>query len=64
MNRGINDNKDLPREYLEDIYEEIASSEIRMKEITSVTKGTLPRSKLLLETFCYNFCLNCVFLLL
>ena len=47
MNRGINDNKDLPREYLEDIYEEIASSEIRMKEITSVTKGTLPRSRLL-----------------
>ena len=46
MNRGINDNKDLPKEYLEDIYEEIASSEIRMKEITSVTKGTLPRSKL------------------
>ena len=45
MNRGINDNKDLPKEYLEDIYEEIASSEIRMKEITSVTKGTLPRSK-------------------
>ena len=45
MNRGINDNKDLPKEYLEDIYEEIASSEIRMKEITSVTRGSLPRSK-------------------
>ena len=45
MNRGINDNKDLPREYLEDIYEEIASSEIRMKEVTSVARGSLPRSK-------------------
>jgi len=45
-NRGINDNKDLPREYLEDIYEEIASSEFRMEEFTSVSKETLPRSKL------------------
>jgi len=44
MNRGINDNKDLPRDYLESIYEEIATTEIRMKEVTSVTKGTLPRS--------------------
>lgn len=30
MNRGINDQKDLPREYLEAIYDEIASREIRM----------------------------------
>ena len=30
MNRGINDQKDLPREYLEAIYDEIASNEIRM----------------------------------
>ena len=30
MNRGINDSKDLPREYLEAIYEEIASNEITM----------------------------------
>jgi brefeldin A-inhibited guanine nucleotide-exchange protein len=31
MNRGINDSKDLPREYLESIYDEIASSEIKLK---------------------------------
>ena len=31
MNRGINDSKDLPREFLEGIYDEIASSEIRMR---------------------------------
>ena len=31
MNRGINDSKDLPREYLEAIYDEIASSEIKLK---------------------------------
>ena len=31
MNRGINDSKDLPREFLEGIYDEIASSEITMK---------------------------------
>ena len=30
MNRGINEQKDLPREYLEAIYDEIASNEIRM----------------------------------
>ena len=30
MNRGINDQKDLPREYLEAIYDEIATNEIRM----------------------------------
>ena len=30
MNRGINDQKDLPREYLEDIYDEISSNEIKM----------------------------------
>ena len=29
MNRGINDSKDLPRDYLEVIYHEIAVSEIR-----------------------------------
>lgn len=31
MNRGINEQKDLPREYLEAIYDEIATNEIRMK---------------------------------
>lgn len=31
MNRGINDNKDLPREFLESIYGQIAESEIKVK---------------------------------
>ncbi|XP_053209714.1 brefeldin A-inhibited guanine nucleotide-exchange protein 1-like [Panonychus citri] len=31
MNRGINDSKDLPEEYLSQIYDEIAESEIKMK---------------------------------
>ena len=31
MNKGINDSKDLPREYLERIYDEIAQREIKMK---------------------------------
>ncbi|KAK3091259.1 hypothetical protein FSP39_018373 [Pinctada imbricata] len=31
MNRGINDSKDLPEEYLSSIYDEIAESEIKMK---------------------------------
>ena len=31
MNRGINDSKDLPEEYLSQIYDEIAGSKIKMK---------------------------------
>lgn len=37
MNRGINDSKDLPEEYLSDIYDEIAGNEIKMKQ-TSTNK--------------------------
>uniref|UniRef100_A0A671K715 Brefeldin A-inhibited guanine nucleotide-exchange protein 2-like n=1 Tax=Sinocyclocheilus anshuiensis TaxID=1608454 RepID=A0A671K715_9TELE len=32
MNRGINDSKDLPKEYLSSIYDEIAGKKIAMKE--------------------------------
>ena len=39
MNRGINDQKDLPREYLEAIYDEIASNEIKMSS-QSLRKAT------------------------
>ncbi|CAF0723278.1 unnamed protein product [Brachionus calyciflorus] len=31
MNRGINENKDLPKEFLENIYDQIAESEIKVK---------------------------------
>jgi brefeldin A-inhibited guanine nucleotide-exchange protein len=31
MNRGINDSKDLPEDYLSAIYDEIAGNEIKMK---------------------------------
>ena len=31
MNRGINDSKDLPREYLENIYDQIKGREIALK---------------------------------
>lgn len=31
MNRGINDSGDLPPEYLEEIYVEIAAHEIKMR---------------------------------
>lgn len=31
MNRGINDSKDLPEEYLSSIYDEIAGNQIKMK---------------------------------
>lgn len=38
-NRGINDSKDLPREFLEGIYDEIARNEIKVKDRAS---GKLP----------------------
>jgi brefeldin A-inhibited guanine nucleotide-exchange protein len=31
-NRGINDNADLPEEYLSDIFDDIVNNEIRMKD--------------------------------
>ena len=42
MNRGINDSKDLPKEYLEKIYDEIASNEIRMKHTSSTRPSKHP----------------------
>lgn len=36
MNRGINDSKDLPEEYLSAIYDEIAGNEIKMKVVGGV----------------------------
>lgn len=45
MNRGINEQKDLPREYLEAIYDEIATNEIRMNapgvEKTPANRGAI-----------------------
>ena len=35
MNRGINDSRDLPEEYLSSIYDEIADNEIKMR-VTSL----------------------------
>eukprot|EP00057_Strongylocentrotus_purpuratus_P021387 XP_011675861.1 PREDICTED: brefeldin A-inhibited guanine nucleotide-exchange protein 1-like [Strongylocentrotus purpuratus] len=35
MNRGINDSKDLPTDYLSDVYDEIAGNEIKMKQTPS-----------------------------
>ena len=40
MNRGINESKDLPREYLEAIYEEISKEEIRMSYSSMVLSRT------------------------
>lgn len=41
MNRGINDSKDLPPEYLTDIYEQIKRQEITLKHSKAQTvKGT------------------------
>lgn len=46
MNRGINDSKDLPQEYLSAIYDEIADNEIKMKVVASQGKpGMAARGK-------------------
>lgn len=45
MNRGINDSKDLPEEYLSTIYDEIEGKKIAMKETKEyaiATKSTKP----------------------
>ncbi|KAJ6515920.1 hypothetical protein C8R45DRAFT_958068 [Mycena sanguinolenta] len=39
-NRGINDNSDLPEQFLSDVYDEIASNEIRMKDEVEAAIGT------------------------
>eukprot|EP01135_Chromosphaera_perkinsii_P000995 Nk52_evm9s156 gene=Nk52_evmTU9s156 len=39
-NRGINDSRDLPKEYLEGIYDEIAASPIKMKGQEKMAKPT------------------------
>ena len=47
MNRGINESKDLPNEYLEDIFDQIKRKEIALKPTRGTTshrvsvKGTL-----------------------
>lgn len=40
MNRGINDSKDLPEEYLSAIYNEIAGKKISLKETKELTIPT------------------------
>ena len=43
MNRGINDSRDLPEEYLSTIYDEIADNEIKMR-VTSQGRPGKPTS--------------------
>ena len=44
-NRGINESADLPQEYLSEIYEQIASSEIKIKSSTTVGRGVVTDTK-------------------
>ncbi len=39
MNRGINDSRDLPEEFLSKIYDEIKNEEIKLK-VTTMKRGT------------------------
>ena len=40
MNRGINDSRDLPVEFLSKIYDEIKNEEIKLKETITTRRGT------------------------
>lgn len=40
MNRGINDQRDLPAEYLSKIYDEISVSEIKLKPTSAASLGS------------------------
>lgn len=51
MNRGINDSKDLPEEYLSAIYDEIAGKKIAMKETKELTMKSNKQSK---SHFCWR----------
>lgn len=56
MNRGINDQSDLPQQYLSDIYDEIAGNEIKMKAgLNKLPKqsasATTERQRKLLQDF-------------
>lgn len=62
MNRGINDSKDLPEEYLSAIYDEIAGKKISMKETKELTiksnkQSEFPSSLPLLSTLSLLFLL-------
>lgn len=62
MNRGINDSKDLPEEYLSAIYDEIAGKKISMKETKELTIKSSKQSKLNYECHCYRYsCYGCGF---
>lgn len=52
MNRGINDSKDLPEEYLSAIYDEIAGKKIAIKE--SKEFSITPKSSKQSEQVCLS----------
>ena len=45
MNRGINDNKDLPREFLESIFDQVAESELKLKGGNAAASGSKQHAK-------------------
>ena len=56
MNKGINDSKDLPQEYLESIYDEISQNEIKMRNAPKTANRYSTICKLCLNTI---HSLNC-----
>lgn len=57
MNRGINDSKDLPEDYLSSIYNEIAGKKISMKETKELPLKSNKQSEISTwhyETFNHN----------
>ena len=60
MNRGINDSKDLPEEYLSAIYDEIAGKKIAMKETKELTLKSSKHSEC--PPCCCSVSMSCLFL--
>ncbi len=60
-NRGINDSQDLPEDFLNAIYEEIAENKISMKASSQDKPGITPgTSKIQLRCDAYDFSFSCV----
>ena len=55
MNKGINDSKDLPQEYLEKIYDEISQNEIKMRNTPKTVSKYSTMCKQLRVLFSFVF---------
>ena len=58
MNRGINDSRDLPREYLESIFDEILTNEIKMSTSALTRTGRQSIGVCVSVCLCVTLCVS------